>query len=94
MPQQLHQFQVWESALCTREEDVIDEPEDDEPMGNSVKEAHASSTVIEPKVVNMQCPDRVQNDTEQLLLNTCQQMVHNTVTTHLQSFLCGKNSPQ
>lgn len=89
--EQINQFNVWENALRTGEEET---EEDIEAMDDSVEHITPSSESIAPAAFVMDSPHRMQNSPDQPVLNDRQRMVYNIVTTHLQSFLRGENPPQ
>lgn len=88
--QQLDQFGVWDSVLRAGEDVVAEEMV---MMDESVEDIDATSQLNEPAAFNVECPHLAEENTDQPVLSTRQCMVHNIVTTHLQSFLCGDNPP-
>ena len=91
-PQQVDHFRVWESALRMGEEYTVEEAV--ETTDDSVEYIVESSQSIEPAAFNVYRPEKNQHDADQTVLNPRQRIVHDIVTTHLQSFLHGDNPPQ
>ena len=82
---------MWDNVLHTGEDVYAEEMV---TVDESMEDVDTASQSNEPAACNLECPHLAEENTDQPVLNTCQCMVYNIVTTHLQSFLRGDNPPQ